>query len=230
MRIVITGASRGIGFELAKKFSGLGHEVMAIARTKSKLVELEKYSLSDSNFGRIVGLECDLSSDLSPLNSIVDDSRELDVLINNAGTLLNKPFGEILSDEMEEIYKVNVFTPFRVIQKLMPAFSKKAHIINIGSIGGVNGTEKFPGLSVYSSSKGALSILTECLQAEYSEGDLTFNCLALGAVHTEMLEEAFPGYQADVSAAQMAAYICNFALNSASVMRGKTISVSRSNP
>lgn len=230
MKIIITGASRGIGYELTREFSRQGHKIVAIARTKSKLDELESYSKSNQEFGIVEGLICDLSSDLLPLDQIIDDGEDINILINNAGSLLNKPFSDIKAEELEKLFKVNVFTPFQVIQKLLPVFSNDAHIINIGSIGGVNGTQKFPGLSAYSSSKGALSILTECLQAEFSDLNYSFNCLALGAVQTEMLKEAFPEYKADVSPLEMAKYICDFALNSKSVIRGKTICVSRSNP
>lgn len=230
MKIIVTGASRGIGYELVQKFCSQGYDVIAIARTKSKLLELEEFGKSNPSFGKVDSLECDLSSDLSQLDQLVEENMKINILINNAGVLLNKPFSDISSAELEEVYKVNVFTPFQVIQKLLPIFIKDAHIINVGSVGGVNGTQKFPGLSAYSSSKGALAILTECLQAEYSDSDYSFNCLALGAVQTEMLEEAFPGYKADVSAEDMAEYICDFALNSNSMIRGKTICVSRSNP
>ena len=171
-----------------------------------------------------------MALDLSCLDEVVKGENKIDVLINNAGMLLNRAFKDISQKELEEVYRLNVFSPFYIIQKLLPFFSSDAQIINIGSVGGVSGSVKFPGLSAYSSSKGALSILTECLQAEFSETDLTFNCLALGAVQTEMLEEAFPGYKADVSPGDLAKYIYNFTLGSSKVQRGQTISVSRSNP
>ncbi len=230
MNIFITGASRGIGFELSKMFCDQGHNVIAIARTKTRLDELENYGNMSSGFGKIRGVHCDLSGELSSLNEALEKTDEINVLINNAGALVNKPFSKISSSELEKVYQVNLFTPFRLIQKLLPFLAKDAHIINIGSVGGVNGTQKFPGLSAYSSSKGALSILTECLQAEYADFNYAFNCLALGAVQTEMLEEAFPGYEADVSPQEMAKYIYNFAVNSGPIVRGKTIVLSRSNP
>lgn len=230
MNVIITGASRGIGFELAKIFCDHGYKVLAIARTKDKLDELENYGSINSGSGQIIGVECDLSKDLSSLNKVLEQMAGVNVLINNAGTLLNKPFSEISPTELEKVYQVNVFAPFRLIQKLIPNLAKGAHIINIGSVGGVHGSQKFPGLSAYSSSKGALSILTECLQAEFADFDYAFNCLALGAVQTEMLDEAFPGYKAEVTASEMAKYIYGFSFNSGAIVRGKTVMVSRSNP
>jgi NAD(P)-dependent dehydrogenase (short-subunit alcohol dehydrogenase family) len=180
--------------------------------------------------GEILPRALDLSHS-SDLKSIVSAHFDrVDVLINNAGRLLNKPFSEISEQDLQDTYQVNVFTPFKIVQQLVPIFNKSAHIINIGSVGGVNGTQKFPGLSAYSSSKAALSCLTECLQVEFHDSDLTFNCLALGAVQTEMLSQAFPDYKAEIGPESMANYIFEFALNAPTVLRGHTHIVSRSNP
>jgi NAD(P)-dependent dehydrogenase (short-subunit alcohol dehydrogenase family) len=104
------------------------------------------------------------------------------------------------------------------------------HVLNITSMGGVQGTVKFPGLSAYSSSKGALSILTELLAEEFKEKGPAFNALALGAVQTEMLAEAFPGYEAPVSAQQMGDYILNFALTAHQFYNGKVLPISSTTP
>ena len=89
---------------------------------------------------------------------------------------------------------------------------------------------KFPGLAAYSSSKGAVITLSELLAEEYKEQQISFNVLALGAVQTEMLEEAFPGYKAPVSASEMADYIFNFALNGNKFYNGKILQVSSTTP
>ena len=106
----------------------------------------------------------------------------------------------------------------------------KGHVLNITSMGGIQGSTKFPGLSAYSSSKGALIILTELLAQEFKESGPSFNALALGAVQTEMLEEAFPGYQAPVSAAQMAQYVIEFAMIGNQFYNGKVLPISSSTP
>ena len=156
--------------------------------------------------------------------------QHVDILINNAGALVAKPFTEINSEELERIYHVNVLSVFKLTQELIPKFSNNAHIVNISSVGGVQGSVKFSGLSAYSSSKAALLALTECLAEEYKETDLTFNCLALGAVQTEMLEEAFPGYQAPTSANDMATYIFDFSINGQNFYKGKVLNISKSTP
>lgn len=224
--VIVTGASRGIGYYTALRFAEHGHQVLALARSNDKLETLKKESSAE---GRIQILALDLAQDIDveAISSVFD---KVDILINNAGALVNKPFSEITPQEMMTVYQANVFAPYFLVQKLLPYFSPDAHIINIGSVGGVNGTMKFPGLTAYSSSKAAASCLSECWQAEFADSDLTFNSLALGAVQTEMLEEAFPGYEAPLSPVQMSEYICRFALNDGQFVRGKTVLVSRSNP
>lgn len=224
--IIVTGASRGIGYYTALQFAKEGHQVLAVARSKD---HLEALKAENEAKGNIKTLALDLSSDYN-IEQITSVFAKVDVLINNAGALVNKPFSEITQVEMQEVYQTNVFAPYFLVQKLLPNFSSDAHIINIGSVGGVNGTLKFSGLSIYSSSKAAASCLSECWQAEFAETDLTFNSLALGSVQTEMLEKAFPGYKAPLSPEQMAAYVCRFALNEAEFVRGKTVVVSRTNP
>ena len=105
-----------------------------------------------------------------------------------------------------------------------------SNVLNISSIGGVQGSVKFPGLSAYSSSKGALNILTEMLAEEYKNRGIHFNSLALGSVQTKMLEKAFPNFKASTSALEMAEYIYNFSTNGYRLMNGKVISVSSTTP
>ena len=220
--IIVTGAGKGIGKEVALKLSE-SHLVYAISRDISNLNPSE--TLKPIRF--------DLSVDTHELIEVLagEGMEKIDILINNAGALINKPFDQIEREELTSIYKVNFFAPFSLTQSALPYLKRSghAHVVNIGSVGGVNGTSKFPGLSAYSSSKAALSCLSECLSEEY-KGSISFNCLALGAVQTEMLEQAFPGYQAPISAEGMADYIVEFSLNGHKYMNGKTIMVSLSNP
>ena len=97
-------------------------------------------------------------------------------------------------------------------------------------MGGFQGSAKFAGLSAYSSSKAAVVGLTECLAEELKDKDIFVNCLAIGAVQTEMLSEAFPGYEAPVSPKQMAEYIFDFAIKGSQFYNGKILPVSSSTP
>lgn len=224
--IVITGASRGVGYATALAFVQQGHRVLAIARNGEALFKLKKEA--EGLAGEVLTCEGDLLD--FKAEWVTSELSQVDVLINNAGYLVNKAFGEVTMEELERSYQINVFAPYRILQLLLGHLADDAHIINIGSVGGVNGTQKFPGLSAYSSSKAALSCLSECWQAEFADTGWSFNSLALGSVQTEMLAQAFPGYVAQTSAEAMGDYIVDFALRSAGLIKGKTQLVSNSNP
>jgi len=232
-KVIITGASRGIGFELVQKYAEAGHEVLALSRNSDRLEQLKEACLKLNPKAQVHILSFDLAKEdmaLQLMPFIESCFQHVDILINNAGALVAKPFTEISAEELERIYRVNVLSVFKLTQELIPKFSNNAHIVNISSVGGVQGSVKFSGLSAYSSSKAALVALTECLAEEYKETDLAFNCLALGAVQTEMLEEAFPGYQAPTSAKDMAAYIFDFSMSGQNFYKGKVLNVSKSTP
>jgi NAD(P)-dependent dehydrogenase (short-subunit alcohol dehydrogenase family) len=219
--IVVTGASRGIGRALVDVFLAQGHRVWALSRNISELSTLSGV--------QAVSLDISKESDVQEWVASCGNT-SFDVLVNNAGMLVNKPFAETTAKDFEKVYKVNVFGVANLIRNLLPHFSQQAHIVNISSMGGINGTSKFPGLAAYSSSKGALGILTELLAEEFKDRDLSVNALALGAVQTEMLAEAFPGYQAPVTADQMAIYIADFALTGHRFYNGKVLPLSSSTP
>ncbi|MHB1147001.1 MAG: SDR family NAD(P)-dependent oxidoreductase [Lutibacter sp.] len=223
--IIITGTSRGIGFELAQLFAKNNFHVLALSRNTKPLKNLK--------LKNITTISVDLSNE-KKLKKVTDfvgkNWKQVDILINNAGKLINKPFENLTSEDFLEVYKVNVFAVAELTRVLIPFLEKGSHVVNISSIGGIQGSIKFPGLAAYSSSKGALLTLTEVLAEEYKVQQISFNALALGAVQTEMLEEAFPGYKASVSAEEMANYIYNFALTGNKFYNGKILQVSSTTP
>ncbi|AKA34482.1 SDR family NAD(P)-dependent oxidoreductase [Flagellimonas lutaonensis] len=222
--IIITGTSRGIGFELVKLFVKDGHQVLALSRNKRPIKDL--------NLKGVTAFSFDLGNvaDYQKVSDFLEGWKKVDVLINNAGSLLNKPFLETSTEEFKKVYEVNVFGVAELTRTVLPKMDKKGHVVTISSMGGVQGSMKFPGLSAYSSSKGAVITLTELLAEEFKESGPSFNVLALGAVQTEMLEEAFPGYQAPVTALEMAQYIKDFALTGQQYYNGKLLPVSNSTP
>lgn len=223
--IVITGTSRGIGFELAKQFAENGYQVLALSRNTAPLSAVNHKNI------KVLSVDISNAEDLNKVTDFIKSTwKKVDVLINNAGKLINKPFTEISSEDFLEVYKVNVFGVAEITKLMIPFLQKGSHVVTISSIGGIQGSIKFPGLAAYSSAKGAVITLSELLAEEYKEQQIAFNVLALGAVQTEMLEEAFPGYQAPISASEMADYIYNFSLTGDKFYNGKVLQVSSSNP
>ena len=157
-------------------------------------------------------------------------AEKIDILINNAGFLVNKPFKETTLEDFQMVYSTNVFSVAMLIKNTIDFMESGSNVLNISSIGGIQGSLKFPGLSAYSSSKGALNILTEMLAEEYKDRGIHFNSLALGSVQTKMLEKAFPNFTASTSALEMAEYIYNFSTNGYKLMNGKVVSVSSTTP
>lgn len=224
--IIVTGASRGIGFELVKLFADAGHRVLALSRNEQPIASLKHPKISCFSFD----LAQKEKSQEQLLHFLNTDFKTVDILINNAGKLIHKPFLETTDTEFEEVFKVNILGVATLIRSVLPFMNKEGHVVNISSMGGVQGSMKFAGLSAYSSSKGALITLTELLAEEYKETGPSFNVLALGAVQTEMLAEAFPGYKAPVTANDMASYIFDFALKGHQLYNGKLLQVSSSTP
>lgn len=232
MNVIVTGASSGVGYELVKKFIADDRitKVLGIARREERLSELNDYAHSINRkevFFMLAEDVCTIS-----LEAITAHIDRVDALVNNAGLLISKPFMDLTVEDFRSIYKVNVFAPARLIQMLKPMMGgeKSTHVVNIGSMGGFQGASKFPGLTAYSSSKSAIAGLSECLAEEFKEDNVKVNCLAFGAVQTEMLEKAFPGFQAPLSPSQMADFVLDFALNGHLYYNGKVLPVSSSIP
>ena len=237
MNVIVTGASRGIGYQIVRSMAEIPDmRILAIARS---IKDLQKLKLSCSTLPSGSDLDI-MSADLSQYEKLKNDIipairnkyDKLDILINNAGYLVNKTFDQTDTDELEMTFRVNFMVPWQLIRSLLGLLAKsgKSHVVNISSIGGIQGSTKFPGLSAYSSAKGALGILTECLAAELSDKGISFNCLALGSVKTEMFSKAFPEYTAQLKPEEIASFITDFAVNGNKYFNGKILPVSVSTP
>lgn len=223
--IVITGTSRGIGFELAQLFANTGHQVLAVSRSTETLTAVNHPNIS------VLSVDLSNNSDIKKVSEFIKTNwKQVDILINNAGKLINKGFTDLTSDDFLEVYRVNVFGVAELTKNLIPFLQKGSHVVTISSMGGVQGTMKFPGLAAYSSAKGAVITLSELLAEEFKEQQISFNVLALGAVQTEMLADAFPEYKAPLSALEMATYIYEFSLTGNKFYNGKVLQVSSTTP
>lgn len=232
MNIIITGAGRGVGLALTREFlKEPGHKIIAISRNIEALSELSGQGNS-LLLSELIPYRFDLTkAPFSELRDFMDlHFDKLDILVNNAGLMITKSFADLTGDDFDALFNTNVKAVFHTIQALLPRMVSTSHIVNITSMGGFQGSAKFPGLSLYSASKGALSILTECLAEELKDKGIHVNALALGAVQTEMLAEAFPGYEAPLLPFQIATYIKDFALTGHKVFNGKVLPVSLSTP
>src|SRR6056297_749340 len=226
--IVITGASRGIGNQTSIKLAELGHQVVAISRSKELLNQLK-----DQYPNNIAPLSLDITDNDAGkkiAEYLEQKNLKIDGLIHNAGVLINKPFTEQTRADWQKQFEVNLMAPALLTKDLRDSFNSGAHIITISSMGGYQGSSKFPGLSVYSATKGGLSILTECIATEFSDKKISCNSLCLGAVQTEMLEQAFPGIEAPVDPKEMAEYISEFILNGHKFYNGQILPVTLGDP
>lgn len=224
--IVVVGASRGIGKSIVDILAqDASNSIIAIARNVAKM----KAQFSDYANVQCHALDLESTNVKASCAEIFSNITSIDILINNAGKLVNKPFMELTRADIASCYDVNIVSVMETVQAAIPKMNK-AHIVNISSMGGFQGSVKFAGLSAYSTSKAALCSFTELFSEEYKDTDIAMNCLCLGAAQTEMLQEAFPGYEAPVSAEKMADYIVQFALTGDQWMRGKIIPVSLSTP
>ena len=225
---LVTGASKGIGYHTVLNLAKNGSKVFAVSRTEGLLSELENSVTKNSI--HIITEDLTSSSGIDNIAKKLDGIDTLDGLINNAGALLNKLFMDTSIEEWKAQFEVNFFSVVNLIRTLKPKLNQGSHIVNISSMGGFQGSQKFPGLSAYSAAKGALTVLTESLSTEFSTEGISVNCLCLGAVQTQMLEQAFPGYQAPVQPEEMGAFIADFVKNAHRFMSGKIIPVALNNP
>ncbi len=233
MNIIITGASSGIGFETALAFSlDSQNKVLCLARSADKLRKLHEIATAINPDCQLLPVAFDLVHD--DYQALIPFIRErlgkVDILINNAGLLINKPFMETDENDLAHMLHYNVISHFKLIKATLPFMEKGGHIVNIGSMGGYQGSVKFGGLAAYSASKAALHTLTECMAAELVDTGIKINCLALGSAQTEMLEAAFPGYESPVLAFEMGEYVADFAKKGHRFFNGKVLPVAISTP
>jgi len=234
MNIIITGASSGIGYATALKLAeNPANHIIAIARNQEKLTQLQNEAQTSFAHQNIEICCLDITQrNFSPLQQQIEQLGEIHILINNAGALINKPFMDLLLEDWQEMLESNLLSAVAMTKMVLPfmGLSMCGHIVNIGSMGGYQGSSKFTGLAAYSASKAALANFTECLAAEYTTKNIACNCLALGAVQTEMLEKAFPSYKAPITSTEIATYIAFFCQHGHKYQNGKILPISMTTP
>lgn len=229
--VMITGGAKGIGRACAEIFLEAGFSVSLISRTSTELENTAK-ELLKTYPGRVSSLCGDISQPSIVKNWFAQTQKELGIptaLINNASIFLNKPISEQSLEEWEKVIKVNLNGSFLCAQALFQCAKESPapkSIVNISSLAGIRGTEKFPGLSSYVASKFAVVGLTEALAVEGRDLGIRVNCIAPGAVDTEMLRKALPSLKPKAvprDIAKIAYYLCD--PNQSGILTGSTIEV-----
>jgi len=231
MNIIINGATRGIGRETALRMSAdRDNQILITGRNEAEM----KKMVNESTNENITFVKLDLAEIKNEIESlkhqIYNRFSSIDILLNIAGSLIVKDFMKLSDEECREMMDVNFFGPAALTRLVVPLMPRGSHIVNISSMGGFQGSSKYRGLSVYSSSEAAISCLSECLSQELAEKGIIVNCLALGSVQTEMFRNAFPGFTAPVSPEGMAEFIEWFAINGSRFFNGKVLPVALGNP
>ncbi len=231
MNILVNGGSHGIGREVVLCFAeNKDNQIVATGRDEAALKDLA----AACEHGNVTYLVMDLARTDEQETCVRDHLfrrfSSLDILINNAGILITGDFMKLTSSDARHLMEVNFVGPAALIRIVRPLLRKGSHIVNISSMGGFQGSSKYPGLSFYSASKAALSCLSECLAGEFQADGIRVNTLAIGSVGTSMFEKAFPGHSAPVRPAEMGAFIAGFAETAGTVINGKVIPVAVNNP
>jgi 3-oxoacyl-[acyl-carrier protein] reductase len=229
MNVIVNGGTRGIGREIVNILAqDINNQIIVTGRNTKSLKDLS------SEYANVISVPLDMllfDKQSKSFRAVVEKHfTKVDILINNAGFLVAKDFLEMDNREARMILETNFFGPASMIRVLKPMMVSGSHIVNIASMGGFQGSAKYKGLSYYSASKAALVCLTECLAIEFSGSGISVNCLALGAVQTEMFDEAFPGFKAPLDAKQMAEFISWFAVTGQKFFNGKILPVATGNP
>ncbi len=229
MNVIITGASKGIGYEVCKKFlQDSNNKVIGISRSSNSFNDSPVFKGENFRHFKLDLINTNFKKTLIPI--LTEEYKKIDIIINNAGLLINKPFPELSDNDFDSLFDLNIKSIFRLVRDLVPLLTNGSHIVNISSMGGYQGSAKFKGLSLYSASKGALSILSECMAEELYDKGICSNTLAIGAVQTDMLSQAFPGYKAPLTPMEMAEFIYSFAITGNKYFNGKILPVSISTP
>lgn len=229
--IVVTGASKGVGRATVVALVGdHAQHVLAVSRDRVGLASLS--TACRDLPGSLVTLALDITDEHAPSEVLAAAGPRVTGLVNNAGVLVKRRLGEWTLADLDLLFRTNVHGPLRLCQAMADSLDgdPPGHVVNIGSMGGFQGSVKFPGLAAYSASKAALANLSECLAEEWKDRGIRCNCLALGSVDTEMLKAAFPGYRSPTSSGEMGAFIARFVLEGHRHFNGKILPVATATP
>lgn len=191
--VLLTGASGGMGKDMALLFAKEGAKVVAVARRMSKLEEVSKEA--EALAGEVAPFEGDVSNTDS-IDAMVDFAMEkygsIDILVNNAGIMDNfVPLGDLSDELWDKVMTINLEAPMKLMRKVVPIMEKqeKGNIINISSLGGIYGARAG---AAYTASKYALTGLTKNVAYMYAEKGIRANAICPGGVETDIMSTLQP--------------------------------------
>ncbi|MBS1963287.1 MAG: SDR family oxidoreductase [Bdellovibrionales bacterium] len=213
---LVTGGGRGIGAATAELLLERGARVLFCARTGSEVGSTEKRLAERFGTANVVGRVADLA-DPAVFPSLFDEAERrfgapVRVLVNNAAIGYAIPFLETspakLREEWDRMAAINIRAPLLLAHEFLRRFPRGDReggaIVSLASLGGVAGTEKFPGLTPYVATKFAVIGLTEAIAVEARPLGVRVNAVAPGAVDTEMLRKAAPHLRTETRPADVA--------------------------
>jgi NAD(P)-dependent dehydrogenase (short-subunit alcohol dehydrogenase family) len=221
---VVTGASSGIGRATAEMFASLGARVAAFARTRTRLEELAR------NSKNIIAIEGDAAQEKDIDRLFGECESRLGacaILVNSAGMIDPERLVKTTQDRWDRMFAVNVRSIFLTCRRALPGMIERrgGSIVNVASISGVPGPEKFPGFVSYCASKAAVIGLTEALAVEVKEDGIRVNCLSPGSVDTPMWTAAGGGAPAAMTPQEIAKTILFLATDDSRPMNGQNLHV-----
>ena len=188
--VLITGASRGIGREIAIKFASEGYNIVLNYNSSEKKAleiakQIEKLGVKCLTVKADVSIESEV---IAMVDTALKDFGRIDVLVNNAGVALSKLFQLTTTDEVARVFGVNTFGVINCSKAVVPSMvsEKAGKIINISSIWGKVGASME---TIYSASKGAVIAFTMALAKELAPSGISVNCVCPGVIDTDMLLE-----------------------------------------
>jgi 3-oxoacyl-[acyl-carrier protein] reductase len=225
---IITGAGRGIGRATALRFARAGAHMALFSRTRETL-EVTAAEAREAG-AHVLALQGDIAreADVQALfQSVLDTYGRIDILVNCAGVIAVKPFTEMDAATWDQVLNVNLRGTFLCCQQAFAAMAPLGGgvILNISSLSGVKGVEKFPGLSAYNVSKAGVASLTEILAVEGKTLHIRVAAVSPGAVDTEMLRQAAPHLKAGMTPDELAEILLFMADETGHVLNGTNLEI-----
>jgi len=214
---IVTGGSAGIGKATAKMLASRGALVTIFART----------AVSEENIAAIAGDVSDPEAIERLFAETESRFGDCDILINCAGMIDPKPLVDVTPEDWDRMFAVNVRGTYLATRRALPAMIAKrsGSIVNVASISGVLGPEKFPGWVSYCASKAAVISMTEALAVEVKQYGIRVNSVSPGSVDTAMWAAASGGAPAAMTAEEVAEVICFLASDRARAVNGQDVHV-----